>query len=60
MVHKRNQVYSLHVWIEIGSKKKTLCVKYWKKIEIIENLEKGDSGFSLVQFYNIGKSTIGR
>jgi hypothetical protein len=29
------------------------------KIEIIEKLEKGESGSPLVQFYNVGKSTIG-
>jgi hypothetical protein len=29
------------------------------KIEIIEKLEKGESGSSLAQFYNVNKSTIG-
>ncbi|XP_060845567.1 jerky protein homolog-like [Rhopalosiphum padi] len=43
----------------MGSRRKHNVLNIETKIEIIEKLDKGESGSSLAQFYNVGKSTIG-
>ncbi|GFW77019.1 jerky-like protein [Trichonephila clavipes] len=42
----------------LNSKRKPNVLNIESKLEILNRLAKGESGASLAQFYNVGKSTI--
>ncbi|GFX84420.1 jerky-like protein [Trichonephila clavipes] len=45
-------------WETSNSKRKRNVLNIETKLEILNRLAKGESGASLAQFYNVGKSTI--